>query len=135
MQENLVQLRHVHSQGIRSWTEVSKIRGIGPNVMVQIFIFCQDPATTPLPTEQPDDSGLYPGDVMELPEMPERKSSSGTDPEMPGMMSSSSSNGTATAARHVSSPSSNTTSDSGASHPTGVILHKVSKTFNKLHHF
>ena len=27
MQENLVQLRHVHSQGIRSWTEVSKIRG------------------------------------------------------------------------------------------------------------
>ena len=96
--------------------------------MVQIFIFCQDPATTPLPTEQPDDSGLYLGDIVELPEMPERKSSSSTDPEMPRMVSSSSSNGVATAARHVSSPSSNTTSDSSASHPTGVILHKVAKT-------
>ena len=114
MQKDLIKLRHVHPQGIRDWMEVRKVRGVGPNVMVQILIFCKDPATTPLPAVQPDDSGLYPGDTLELPEMPAEGSSSGTDPELPGLVFSSSSNAS--------------TSGSSTSHPTGVILHTVAVT-------
>ena len=82
--------------------------------MVQLFVYCKDPSTTPLQAVQPGNDGLSLGDNMELPEMLVGGSSSGTDPELPGLVFSSSSNAS--------------TSGSSTSHPTGVILHTVAVT-------
>ena len=113
-QQELLRLRQAHAQGIRNWMDVRKIRGVGPSIMVQLFVYCKDPATTPLQAVQPNNDGLSLGDTMELPEMPVGGTGSGTDPELPGLMSSSSSNASA--------------SGKASSHPCGVILHTVDAT-------
>ena len=91
-QQDLIRLRQAHEQGIRNWTDVRRIRGVGPSIMVQLFVYCKDPATTPLEAVQPNNDGMSPGDVMALLEMPNGGASSGIDPELPGLISSSSSN-------------------------------------------
>ena len=82
--------------------------------MVQLFVYCKDPSTTPLQAVQPGNDGLSLGDTMELPEMLVGGSGSGADPELPGLMFSSSSDAS--------------TSGKSSSHPCGVILHTVDAT-------
>ena len=88
-QKELIRLRQNHPQGIRTWADMRKLKGIGPASMTQLFVYCKDPATTPLTAEAAvPDNDVSAGDRMDLPEILQKgqaPASSSDDLEMCGL--------------------------------------------------